>query len=64
MLVGFFTYKFAVVGRQGLQLLTDISNDISGKGREEGGSSGGGSGEEEGGAMTLDRIFVKKVWSE
>ncbi len=65
MLVGFFTYKFAVLGRQGLALLQEIS-----EGGSSGSSSGGGSedetrdGDDENGAMSLDRIFVKRALRE
>jgi hypothetical protein len=63
MLLGFFTYKIAVIGRQGLQEMRDFSlvtkkGGSSASGGEGGGSSsGGGSGDESNGAMTLDRIF-------
>lgn len=59
MLVGFFTYKFAVVGRQGLQLMNDVTSEISGS--KEAGQGGSKADEEDGGSMTLDRIFIKRV---
>jgi ATP synthase protein I len=66
MLIGFFTYKFAVIGRQGLQLLSDLSAPPQEAGSSSGQSGGaeGGSGKEADDAMSLDRIFVRKVMSE
>ena len=70
MLLGFFTYKLAVIGRQGLAELSSFSvvdKKAGGGGGEEGGSSGGGEGGSSGdaeGAMSLDRIFVKRVTRE
>lgn len=60
MLVGFFTYKFAVIGRQGLQLLSDLSAPQSATADSSSSSSAGDSDD----AMSLDRIFVRKVMSE
>jgi hypothetical protein len=66
MLVGFFTYKLAVIGRQGLQLLSDLSRSGSGSSSSgdagEGEGSSSGSGQDD--AMSLDRIFVRRVMSE
>jgi hypothetical protein len=59
-LLGFFTYKLAVVARQGLQVMNEFSEDVSYKGSS--GSKEGNDGED-GGAMTLDRIFEKKATS-
>lgn len=66
MLVGFFTYKLAVIGRQGLQLLSDLSAPPQEAGSAAGQSGGaeGGSGKAADDAMSLDRIFVRKVMSE
>ena len=65
MLVGFFTYKLAVVGRQGLQLLSDLSAPQQAASGASGAGEGGEGGDEDGGdAMSLDRIFVRKVMSE
>lgn len=67
MLVGFFTYKLAVVGRQGLQLLSDLSAPSSQQQSSSSATPGGGGaadGSAEGDAMSLDRIFVRKVMSE
>jgi ATP synthase protein I len=61
MLIGFFTYKLAVVGRQGLQLLSDLSAPQQQQAAAEGSSSSSGSADD---AMSLDRIFVRKVMSE
>lgn len=66
MLVGFFTYKFAVIGRQGLQLLSDLSaprqsDDSSGAGDNSAAAAADGAADD---AMSLDRIFVRKVMSE
>jgi hypothetical protein len=61
MLLGFFTYKFAVVGRQGLQLLSDLSAPrLQQQSPGESSNADGGSDD----AMSLDRIFVRKVMSE
>ena len=63
-LLGFFTYKLAVVARQGLQVMNEFSQDVSYKG-SSGSERGkeGGEGGDDGGAMSLDRIFVKKATS-
>jgi hypothetical protein len=62
MLIGFFTYKLAVVGRQGLQLLSDLSAPQQQQQAAAEGSSSGSGGADD--AMSLDRIFVRKVMSE
>lgn len=68
MLLGFFTYKMAVLGRQGVQLMNDLSSrsndsqDSTTAGSAAGGQDAGNS--TEGSAMTLDRIFVKRILSE
>ena len=59
MLVGFFTYKLAVIGRQGLQLLSDLSAP-----QEQSSTTESSSGDNADDAMSLDRIFVRKVISE
>jgi ATP synthase protein I len=66
MLVGFFTYKLAVLGRQGLQLLSDLSDNSSKDGSGDGTVAGSAGSQDRNGddAMTLDRIFVRKVISE
>lgn len=62
MLIGFFTYKLAVLGRQGLELLNELSEpekeSTDGGAGQEGSETGADS------AMTLDRIFIRKVISE
>lgn len=63
MLVGFFTYKLAVIGRQGLQLLSDLSAPAQQQGASSQKAAEGGS-EAADDAMSLDRIFVRKVMSE
>lgn len=62
MLIGFFTYKLAVVGRQGLQLLSDLSAPQQQQQAAAEGSSSASGGADD--AMSLDRIFVRKVMSE
>ncbi len=66
ILLGFFTYKFAVLGRQGLQLMTELSQGVkesaSGSSSGQGGQEGGG--DFENGSMTLDRIFIKRALRE
>jgi hypothetical protein len=63
-LAGFFTYKGAVVARQGLALAGDLARQAGGGGSERGGEFGGefGGGEEEaeGGAATIDRAFSRR----
>jgi ATP synthase protein I len=61
MLVGFFTYKLAVIGRQGLQLLSDLSLPRE---QQAAAAAENSSSEDAGDAMSLDRIFVRKVMSE
>jgi ATP synthase protein I len=62
LLVGFFTYKLAVLGRQGLELLSELSEPekraAAHASAAEGGDADGDS------AMSLDRIFIRKVMSE
>lgn len=62
MLVGFFTYKLAVIGRQGLQLLSDLS--VPRQQQEAAAAGSGGGNDDADDAMSLDRIFVRKVMSE
>lgn len=62
MLVGFFTYKLAVIGRQGLQLLSDLSAPAQQQGASQSAAEGGSEAGDD--AMSLDRIFVRKVMSE
>ena len=63
MLVGFFTYKGAVVARQSLALFSELSSGYS----SSGGSSGSGVGRAEDGegggdeAASVDRAFANKV---
>lgn len=61
MLVGFFTYKLAVLGRQGLELFSEISgrpSDTAGSNSSNGGADDGDD------AMSLDRIFIRKALRE
>eukprot|EP00879_Flechtneria_rotunda_P012121 GHRR01012658.1.p1 GENE.GHRR01012658.1~~GHRR01012658.1.p1 ORF type:complete len:362 (+),score=154.95 GHRR01012658.1:620-1705(+) len=61
MLVGFFTYKLAVLGRQGLELLSELTGSQN---TDTAGSSGMQTSDDGNSAMTLDRIFIKKALSE
>lgn len=61
MLLGFFTYKFAVIGRQGLQLLSDLSAPEQQQQQATPDSNNDGDADD---AMSLDRIFLRKVISE
>ena len=72
MLAGFFTYKLAVIARQGLELFAEMSGS---GGEKKGEGEDGGDGPpkltqdplREGyvsESMTLDRIFVKRVIKE
>ncbi|KAF8065922.1 CGL160 [Scenedesmus sp. PABB004] len=62
MMIGFLTYKVAVLGRQGLELLSDLSEPArAARGEQAGAAEGGGGGggdEDGGGAQSLDRIFL------
>ncbi|GBF98334.1 hypothetical protein Rsub_11228 [Raphidocelis subcapitata] len=60
MLLGFFTYKLAVLGRQGLAELSSFSV-VQKKGGEEETFAGSAP---EGDASNLDRIFVRRVTRE
>lgn len=66
MLTGFFTYKLAVLGRQGLELLLGDADDASAAGGESTASGGSSDGVSDGtdSAMTLDRIFVQRALRE
>lgn len=62
LLVGFFTYKLAVLGRQGLELLNELSEPEKRAAAQASAAEGGdGDGDS---AMSLDRIFIRKVMSE
>lgn len=63
MLVGFFTYKLAVIGRQGWELLSDLSRASDGGGTVAGASSAEADKDGDS-AMTLDRIFISKALRE
>jgi ATP synthase protein I len=64
LLVGFFTYKLAVLGRQGLELLSELSEPEK-RAAAQANAAEAGEGEGEGdSAMSLDRIFIRKVISE
>jgi ATP synthase protein I len=72
MLLGFFTYKFAVIGRQSLQLMTDFTADMQRQraGRQDSSSSGSGGEGGEGEAAKpskeseLEKLFISKVWQQ
>ncbi len=66
MLLGFFTYKGAVVARQSLALFNDLTAGYRGDG--SGGESGDGQqGQQQGGeggsedVSSVDRAFAKKI---
>lgn len=64
MLVGFFTYKLAVVAKQSLVLFGELAAGSQGTGGE-GGSGDGGKGDEGGDDVTsVDRAFRKRVLNE
>lgn len=63
LLVGFFTYKLAVLGRQGLELLSELSEpEKRAAASESAAEAGDGQGDDS--AMSLDRIFIRKALSE
>lgn len=62
MLVGFFTYKLAVIGRQGLELFSEIGAGSDAAASSSSSSSAGG--DDGGDAMSLDRIFIRKALRE
>jgi hypothetical protein len=62
LLVGFFTYKLAVLGRQGLELLSELSEPEKRAAAQAAAAEGGDADGDS--AMSLDRIFIRKVMSE
>lgn len=63
MLLGFFTYKGAVIAKQSLVLFGELS--AAGKPAEEGGAAEGVAAEQDGGqkidVTSVDRAFTKRV---
>lgn len=68
MLLGFFTYKGAVLGKQSLELFADLAAGTSGSGQEGGDGGASGAGAEvagaELGAALVDRAFRKRMLND
>jgi hypothetical protein len=67
MLVGFFTYKFAVFGKQSLELFGDLAKGqqpLEGSRAEAAGGSSQAAAEAAAAADGMDRAFRKRIMNE